>query len=883
MSDARDVQVLTDPLGPYRCTGCNVYLDLAGHKPFSAFTCPSCHMEMQVPARLGGFLLVELLGIGGMGGAFRARDESLNRDVAIKVMRKRYGDDPAFVETFRHEAQAAARLNHPNVVQIHSFGEAKGQPYIVMELVRGGSLDRLIAAGKPLDQIVVMRIGAEIAAALQHGYQSQLVHGDIKPENILLDERGAAKLVDFGIAQLAGCGDSKEVWGTPYYVAPEKVRRQRADCRADIYSLGGTLFHALTRKPPFDGPDATAVVKARFLRPAPPLRELRPDIDPEIETIVARMLQLEPAMRYPTYESLLSDMRRYLDRVGPTANSTKKVLLKKKGADTGQVITTTTGSVSGSAAPTPSAAPVHKSGRIVIQRGAAARTRMTNATVKAAENENAVAKPESRMPGWAVALLAGFGLLALALVTAGGISLIKHNSSRQPPQAQNPTPSSDAQQQEREKLIASLQEQVRAGEAQATAYRTNAEEGGKLVQASMKAVRDLLLPEAADQLAPTRPARQPRPAPAPAIAPTATNAASTNASAPEAAAPAAPPPAAAEPEKEPEGMPDAVVKLRDMHRRWYRLETIAADAADATEALKAEVATAQGSTNSVDALARSTEPLCSALFPFLPNRRADDEAQRILANLKQGQRDVQAMVPALAEAKLKRERDAARQRAEQERQELERQAEEARKSKIAAEVGTVQAKEREVAELLHKHAYNDARRQLRTLLSQLDTEEGRKALDTAIERANRLENLRDFLIERLPGFQHPREGWKIDSADKAGLTVNNKGVVKEVPWAEVDDVRMVFFIRHSLMTEEQTRALKLRPHVHQLVGAALYCRSFIGGSKVVQDLADKMLARAVEMLPDAKLEIARLMPDAAAKTADAATDASTNKVAGATP
>jgi len=320
MTEARDLQVLTDPIGVFSCMGCGVKLDLTGRAAFSTVRCPACRVEMQVPARMGGFILAELLGAGGMGSAYRARDESLNRDAAIKIMRKSFGDDPKFVETFRREAQTAAKLNHPNVVQIYSFGEFKGQPFIVMELVTGGSLDRLIATGEPLDQALVMRIGMEITSALQSGYQMQLVHGDIKPENILLDEQGAGKLVDFGIAQLAGVGgDSKEVWGTPYYVAPEKVRRQRTDCRADIYSLGGTLFHALAGKPPFDGPDATAVVKARFLHPAPPLRELRPDIDPEIEAIVARMLQVEPSMRYPTYESLLGDMRRFLERAGPSA------------------------------------------------------------------------------------------------------------------------------------------------------------------------------------------------------------------------------------------------------------------------------------------------------------------------------------------------------------------------------------------------------------------------------------------------------------------------------------------------------------------------------------------------------------------------------------
>jgi len=274
-----------------------------------------------------------------MGSAYRARDVSLNRDVAIKVMRKSYGDDPAFVDAFRHEAQATAVLNHPNVVQIYSFGSAHGQPFLVMELVRGGSLHEMIMRGVKLDQSTVMRIAGDVATGLQHGYQFHLVHGDIKPENILLDVKGTAKIVDFGIAQLAG-RNATEVWGTPYYVAPETVRRQRTDCRADIYSLGGTIFHALAGKPPFDGEDTTAVVKARFMTPAPPLRELRPDIDPEIETIVARMLQVDPVMRYPTYESLLGDIHHYLDRVKASAGNarkTGKIVIRAGATSTGHL------------------------------------------------------------------------------------------------------------------------------------------------------------------------------------------------------------------------------------------------------------------------------------------------------------------------------------------------------------------------------------------------------------------------------------------------------------------------------------------------------------------------------------------------------------------
>ena len=277
---------------------------------------------IETPADFGHFLLEKELGHGGMGGVYLARDKMLDRKVAIKVMLKELGSDPKFVERFQREAQAAARLNHPNIAQIYSFGQEQGMPYIAMELVPGGSLDKDMEANPGcLDPVRVMRIGQQLVDALALAAEQGLVHGDVKPENVLYAEDGTAKLVDFGLAAMQG--DSNEIWGTPYYISPEKCRRQKIDFRADIYSLGGTLYHALTGQPPFEGEDANAVVRARFegapLKPS----EVRPDIPPEIDAIIMRMLELEPAMRYPTYQSLMGDIKRYLAKAGPATTSAK--------------------------------------------------------------------------------------------------------------------------------------------------------------------------------------------------------------------------------------------------------------------------------------------------------------------------------------------------------------------------------------------------------------------------------------------------------------------------------------------------------------------------------------------------------------------------------
>ena len=277
---------------------------------------------IETPADFGHFLLEKELGHGGMGGVYLARDKMLDRKVAIKVMLKELGSDPTFVERFQREAQAAARLNHPNIAQIYSFGQEQGMPYIAMELVPGGSLDKDMEANPgTLDQVRVMRIGQQLVDALALAAEQGLVHGDVKPENVLYAEDGTAKLVDFGLAAMQG--DSNEIWGTPYYISPEKCRRQKIDFRADIYSLGGTLYHALTGQPPFEGEDANAVVRARFEGAPPKPSEVRPDLSPEIDAIIMRMLELEPAMRYPTYQSLMGDIKRYLAKAGPATTSGK--------------------------------------------------------------------------------------------------------------------------------------------------------------------------------------------------------------------------------------------------------------------------------------------------------------------------------------------------------------------------------------------------------------------------------------------------------------------------------------------------------------------------------------------------------------------------------
>lgn len=313
MAEREAVDIIADRVDKIACRKCGRHLDVSKLPSFSKVECPDCHTKQTVPAQLGHFLLLEILGAGGMGAVYQALDKQLGRYVAIKVMKRSLGEDPQFVENFLREARAAAALNHRNVVQIYSCGQEKGQPYIVMELVSCSRLDELIAQGNPLEEVKTLEIGIDIAEGLKAANDIGLIHGDIKPANILFDKNGAAKVVDFGLARFVTWQqDRGEVWGTPYYIAPEKARGQKVDHRSDIYSLGATLYHALGAKPPFDGKTATDVVLARLKNPAIGLRVIRPSLQPETADVIARMLEADPFMRYPTYASLLADLREAL-------------------------------------------------------------------------------------------------------------------------------------------------------------------------------------------------------------------------------------------------------------------------------------------------------------------------------------------------------------------------------------------------------------------------------------------------------------------------------------------------------------------------------------------------------------------------------------------
>jgi tRNA A-37 threonylcarbamoyl transferase component Bud32 len=257
-----------------------------------------------IPTLLGDrYRLGERIASGGMGAVYRAVDETLGRQVAVKALRREFADDPTFLERFRREARAAARLSHPGVAGVYDYGERGGQPFIVMELVEGETLAERLAARGSLPWQEAFAIGAQVAAALAAAHAHGLVHRDVKPANILLGRDGRAKVTDFGIAQAAQTATLTRtgmVLGSANYVAPEQAKGGHVGPAADLYSLGCVLFEAVTGETPYRGGNLVAIATQHVSAPVPDPRARRPDLPPEAAALITRALQKDPAGRLPS-------------------------------------------------------------------------------------------------------------------------------------------------------------------------------------------------------------------------------------------------------------------------------------------------------------------------------------------------------------------------------------------------------------------------------------------------------------------------------------------------------------------------------------------------------------------------------------------------------
>jgi serine/threonine-protein kinase len=262
------------------------------------------------------YRLVEKIGIGGMAEVFKAQDEVLGRTVAVKVMLPQYAADPNFAARFKQEAQAAANLQSPYIVNIYDWGHNSEDNtyFIVMEHVRGTDLKTAIEQRGAISQRKVAEIGSQVCAALSvaHGYD--IIHRDIKPHNIMVQPDGNAKVMDFGIARAGNSNMTQtgSVLGTAYYVSPEQAQGRPLTPATDIYSLGVVLYEAATGKVPFEAPDPVSVaLKQVNEQPVPP-RQINPSIDPAFEAVILRALQKNPAERYGTADQMRTALNNYL-------------------------------------------------------------------------------------------------------------------------------------------------------------------------------------------------------------------------------------------------------------------------------------------------------------------------------------------------------------------------------------------------------------------------------------------------------------------------------------------------------------------------------------------------------------------------------------------
>ncbi len=300
--------------------------------------------ELLSGTMVGHHRIVQRLGGGGMGVVYKAEDTKLGRLVALKFLPEKLSQDAQAMKRFRREAHAAAALNHPNICTIHDTSEHNGRQFIIMELLRGQTLKYRIAKSS-MEPEEILKLGMEIADALDAAHANGIIHRDIKPANLFISERGQAKILDFGVAKLAQAGFDETVaaslaptatsWeahltltgaqmGTLAYMSPEQARGQEIDYRTDLFSLGAVLYEMVTGRMAFPGRTPADVIDAILHDPPKPPRDVRPDIAARLEEIILKCLEKEPEKRYQSARQVLIDLQGLLSSIAPSTVTTAR-------------------------------------------------------------------------------------------------------------------------------------------------------------------------------------------------------------------------------------------------------------------------------------------------------------------------------------------------------------------------------------------------------------------------------------------------------------------------------------------------------------------------------------------------------------------------------
>lgn len=261
----------------------------------------------------GRYEVLEKIGTGGMSDVYKAKDQKLNRFVAVKVLKQEFSENRNFVSKFRVEAQAAAGLMHPNIVNVYDVGEEEGIHYIVMELVEGITLKKYIEKKVRLTTKEAISIAIQVAMGIEAAHNNHIIHRDIKPQNIIISKEGKVKVTDFGIAKAASSNTlTSNVMGSVHYTSPEQARGGFSDEKSDIYSLGVTIFEMLTGRVPFNGDTTVAIAIKHIQNPMPLMRDFVPEIPQSVENIVMKCTQKSPDRRYQSMAEMIADLKHSL-------------------------------------------------------------------------------------------------------------------------------------------------------------------------------------------------------------------------------------------------------------------------------------------------------------------------------------------------------------------------------------------------------------------------------------------------------------------------------------------------------------------------------------------------------------------------------------------
>jgi serine/threonine protein kinase/DNA-directed RNA polymerase subunit RPC12/RpoP len=309
------------------CYKCGQKLDLTEMEPFSKIECPSCSSEIIVPRWFDNYLLEEACGEGGMAKVYRGLDLALDREIAIKILNADIAGEAERGKLFLHEARTAATLNHYALLPIYTCGQFENQPYIVMQFMAGGSLDKELIELKDGDTIPaekVIKWMHDAAEGLDNARRHGIIHHDIKPGNLMLDGDGALKVGDFGISQALHDSRSEEIakltklWVSPDYVSPEKVTTGKETYLGDVYSLGATFYHILTGHPPFDCDVMEDLLKVKTVRDPVDIRKFRDDIPEALASLIMSMLSRTPEAR-PSYRDIIAELNSLKKNRSPRA------------------------------------------------------------------------------------------------------------------------------------------------------------------------------------------------------------------------------------------------------------------------------------------------------------------------------------------------------------------------------------------------------------------------------------------------------------------------------------------------------------------------------------------------------------------------------------